>query len=765
MNKPTKAKTNFRRWLLALAVSPLLILTACGGGGGSDTTVTPVVAVRLSGTVAAGAPMIGQVTVKGSLGNSISAFIEADGSYDIDVSTLTAPFRLRAEGTVGGRNYRLHSYAEAADVNGNINITPFTDLIVANAAQQIAESYFDSTTPAEITSAALAAQEQALKNKLQNVFTALGISAAIDLLRSSFSADHTGLDAALDIIRIEIGTSANVATITNLIENTSIEDNYLDDDFDDVNPLSGSSALGTAVGDIQALTAKFGLLAAAFANGLPNPTTIENLFTTDFFDEDTPLAVWLTDITTDPSVVGLRFPSIVVSNLDSSAGTATVTFNVAINGIVDLEPVVWEARRDSTLGWQLRGDQRIAGVEFSFHCNDNDGNGGFAGACGVNTRFEDDDFTNNGSVAAGAPIASATVSIINGVNDTVKDVIYLGNNGQTGFAGEGNVWDEATGSYMGDYKGFGTGAGQIDPSIFAVGDFIEYKLYTQALDVSTPATPQIASGAIPIATYRDRLLFLPANSGKYPVATAATLSAISSFTQGDSLAIGWTLAPGTRNDEVLVEISDDLGNRVEAWVDTFGTTALTATFASALLDSAASSSAGLDPNAARYNLLVRIYAEDVLTGQAHSRDYNNVNIPGPGAVTPPPPTTLACNFESGWLDTANGGLGAPIVPKSFADFEATLADCGTAQAFGTADVAGFGFDDGAGEFTVFSPLGQAAGTEQSRGSGQFSGDGALIDFQWWIEPATCSGCTHSYLVQFSDYSLDIDLPVNFSLNP
>ena len=106
----------------------VLGISACGSSSNAPAAKT------LSGTAAAGAAIIGTVTVKGSLGNTKSELIEADGTYNVDVTGLTAPYRLRAQGTVGGRTYKLHSYAQEADIGGNVNITPFTDLIIANAA-------------------------------------------------------------------------------------------------------------------------------------------------------------------------------------------------------------------------------------------------------------------------------------------------------------------------------------------------------------------------------------------------------------------------------------------------------------------------------------------------------------------------------------------------------------------------------------------------------------------------------------------------------
>ena len=739
----------------------LLFVASCGGGGGggsSDASTTDATAsTSLKGTAAAGAPIIGTVTVKGSLGMSKSALIEADGTYDVDVTGLTAPYRLRAQGTVGGRTYKLHSYAEEADVGGNVNITPFTDLIVANAAGQVAAAFFDSNTPADLDPAEVEAQEDALQAKLQTIFTALGVDTAINLLNSTFSADHSGLDAALDVVRIEVDPDLQVATITNLLENTTVSDSLTDTE-DNTEVLDADpDTINAGVSDIQLIAGRFDALTAAFASGLPTQASIEDIFSADFYDEDEPRGPWLTDITTDPSLVGLAFGIVAVSDLDSTAGTATATVNVSLNGLVDPEPIIWLMGRDATLGWQIRGDQRIVDTYFSFHCNDNDGDGGFAGACGVNTQIWDEDFSNNGT--GNVAIASGKVSVIDGSDGTtVRDVIYLGTPAFSS-AGDVQVYNEGTEQYQGDYRGFGTGAGEIDFDIFAAGDIIQYELYTTDLDVSTPASPQV-TGTV-VATYTDTLIFAPSEVALYPTATAATLTAIDNFALGSDLTIAWTLADGTRNSEVLVQISDNAGNRLEIWDETFGTTGTSTTIDSAELDATAASNASLNGNAANYELLVRIYAEDEVTGQDHSRDYTATDL-----SIPPPPAALACHYESGWDDAADGGLGAPVNPNSFADYEESLATCASdgtpAQSFTAANIEGSSFDD-AGETTTFNALGGAAGTEADRGTGTVDDGVDTIVFNWYVEDATCSGCAHSYVVLYSDSTIDpVNIPAGVS---
>ena len=164
------------------AIVCALTLTACGGGGGGgDSSPRPATTQTLSGTAAAGAPVIGRVTVKDSAGTVRNTVVAADGSYTLDVSGLAPPFALRLEGTAGGRSYVLHSAATAADVNGTINITPLTDLIVANVARQVAANYFNTGNFGALTPTELNAAENTLQQRLQAVLTEAGVVATIDL--------------------------------------------------------------------------------------------------------------------------------------------------------------------------------------------------------------------------------------------------------------------------------------------------------------------------------------------------------------------------------------------------------------------------------------------------------------------------------------------------------------------------------------------------------------------------------------------------------
>lgn len=343
-------------------------LASCGGGGGGGGSTPPPTQQILSGTAAAGAPIIGHVVVKDSAGVTRTAQIDAAGGYTVDVTGLTPPFLLRAEGVAGGRSYVIHSAATNADVNGTINITPLTDLIVANIARQVAANYFDSGNFSTLSASELNTAEDALQQRLQAVLTDLGIAGSIDLLRSAFSTDHTGLDAALDVLRVSVDTATNTALITNVINNANIAD--------DLTLSSDSSLLdstGTASGlsDWEAIRARFASLEAAFSAGLPaadDPLLLAQFDQAGFLIDGDDLATFLGDITGNPGNVGVRFTSLSLVSLAPASvaqnGRAVVRLSIG-DRTNPYEDWVVTGLHDNTTGgtnWLLAGNQRIAEV-------------------------------------------------------------------------------------------------------------------------------------------------------------------------------------------------------------------------------------------------------------------------------------------------------------------------------------------------------------------------------------------------------------------
>ncbi|MBK5275600.1 MAG: hypothetical protein JJE30_11180 [Desulfuromonadales bacterium] len=197
----------------------LLFLAACGGGGGEGGGGAG--GVTVSGVAAAGAPLVGSVTIKDSSSpaKTKSATIVGDGSFSIDVSGLTPPFIIMATGTVGSTVHTLHSFANGA---GTANVNPFANLAVALASGGL--------DPATIYAAPSAGVMQTISSKLPVTITdiqtklggllALYDAAKIDPFLSNFIANHTGLDEVLDMVSIDL--TSGVITIRNKTTNAVV---------------------------------------------------------------------------------------------------------------------------------------------------------------------------------------------------------------------------------------------------------------------------------------------------------------------------------------------------------------------------------------------------------------------------------------------------------------------------------------------------------------------------------------------------------------
>lgn len=355
-----------RMLFLSSAVS---MLAACGGGESSGPgTSAPIAAVTISGTAAAGAPIIGQVTVKDANGVMRTTDIRSDGSYSISVSGLTAPFVFRAQGQVGGREVILVSAATSADVNGTINITPFTDLIVANMAGQLASSYFDSPDFAALTPDELNAAKTQLTQRLLPVLTSVGMEAGFDLLRSAFSADHTGIDAVLDVVRVTVDADTNTALIEDLVNGNSIVDD-LTSETDvtvidaPVVPISGVAT------DLDLIESRFATFNNLFATALPSPdnATLLGLFAADgsFLHNGQDAESFLYDITSDPEMLGSALISpAIVDYIDADTMKVGFVFREADG---DMEPAldgdnVFVMKKIEGI-WRVAGNQRPIDID------------------------------------------------------------------------------------------------------------------------------------------------------------------------------------------------------------------------------------------------------------------------------------------------------------------------------------------------------------------------------------------------------------------
>ncbi len=196
--------------LVAGAVA--VLFGGCGGGGGGGSSDAPPAPTpqTLSGTAAIGRPLArSPVYLKDAKGAMKSAYTDEGGKFSFDVTGLTAPFILRSQ------DEGLYSYAGEA---GTTNLTPFTTIITGIAAGDNPQKVYDTPRSLNIDQAM-----QALRDLLKPALKQLGVAETVDLMRTAFDANGTGLDAVIDAIRIAPPPSnSNVLTVTNAFTNTVI---------------------------------------------------------------------------------------------------------------------------------------------------------------------------------------------------------------------------------------------------------------------------------------------------------------------------------------------------------------------------------------------------------------------------------------------------------------------------------------------------------------------------------------------------------------
>ena len=204
--RPLIVSTSFS--LLAMAAAATL--TACGGGDDAVATPTAQAAatVTLSGTAATGAPMANAlVTASNAKGEQATVRTGTDGKFTITVADA-APYALSVTDASGKVWY---SYAPQSGV---ANITPLTTLALLDAnGQKPLADLIKGWASANLTADAVLASARKVNANLQSLMTSKGLDATkLNVFAAPFAADHTGLDALLDAMRVSFNCSASACS-------------------------------------------------------------------------------------------------------------------------------------------------------------------------------------------------------------------------------------------------------------------------------------------------------------------------------------------------------------------------------------------------------------------------------------------------------------------------------------------------------------------------------------------------------------------------
>ena len=279
--------TTCLRTLIALSLP--LVLATCGGGGSTVPGAAlappspPAISV-LTGVAAVGGPLSGVVTLRdaSTTPTTQTTATASDGSFSFNVTGLTPPFALRVTWSDANGDHAMYSLSNGA---GTANITPLTSLALRAAIGGADLASFFTSARVEALIAAGARMTDAV-NALQAAIAPLlqRFNAQGNMLTTHFTADHSGIDAALDAILVDFNaTPVTIATRTgglplfsapptNLAGGTFNAENL--DRLTTGGPMSGASLYATyCAGCHGALTssAKQGItlsrLQSAIANG------------------------------------------------------------------------------------------------------------------------------------------------------------------------------------------------------------------------------------------------------------------------------------------------------------------------------------------------------------------------------------------------------------------------------------------------------------------------------------------------------------------
>ncbi len=392
---------------MATAVFATLVLSACGGGGGGGAaggTGGGAAAggagatVSLTGLVAGGAPLIGSVSARDSLGTTFGPVqTSVTGTYNLDLSTGTAPFILQATGTVAGKPVTYYSSTSAN--SGQLNITPFTDMIVAQAANASPATIFTNCTSAVNCTLPPAIAMTTAQNNVQGSLAnllALFHAQGTDLMTGTFVAGavlgQSPIDVLLDSITVAPvnGTPGSFTLTAN--PNTTLPANTVLATLPAVAttaPLAINPALTpTIVSNINttalALTAiqtQLTIFQNRFATVLPaaNDPALVALFDASFMDNGDNSAAFLAQMTTssvysNPFPIGGTFSAPL--NIPSPDGafpndathqwfsTRVTTQGVGFSGVLRMLAV-----KNAAGTWLVAGNQRQVGVGATYQAS------------------------------------------------------------------------------------------------------------------------------------------------------------------------------------------------------------------------------------------------------------------------------------------------------------------------------------------------------------------------------------------------------------
>ncbi|MGY4831547.1 hypothetical protein ACVNIS_23455 [Sphaerotilaceae bacterium SBD11-9] len=216
---------------LSLAMASVGLVAACGGGGDSAPAPAPAPAgptqITLTGVVAKGAALAGAaVTAKCATGTG-DATASGTGTYTITIASGALPCVLEAVGTGADAGLELHSVASGTGTSATANITPVTELLVAQLTGQNPSDFMDAATASTLGTTVTTANLAGAKTEVIATLQAAGLDTSAltsaDMVSGTLQAGSgSGYDGVLDALSTALTTSnTTLATLTEVVATTA----------------------------------------------------------------------------------------------------------------------------------------------------------------------------------------------------------------------------------------------------------------------------------------------------------------------------------------------------------------------------------------------------------------------------------------------------------------------------------------------------------------------------------------------------------------
>ncbi|HEY0818769.1 MAG TPA: hypothetical protein VGD46_08335 [Rhizobacter sp.] len=218
-----------RHLSLVIAMATAGLLVACGGSPSSSTPSTGGTStLTLSGVVAKGAALAGaSVTATCAAGTVTPATTAGDGSYTLTVTSGTLPCVLEATGTGADAGLVLHSVATGTGSTATSNITPVTELLVAQLTGQDPAAFMAAADASTLNSTVTTSNIDTAKTEVIATLAAAGLDttalASADMVSGTLQAGTgAGYDGVLDALGEALTDSGTtLAQLTQTVVNTA----------------------------------------------------------------------------------------------------------------------------------------------------------------------------------------------------------------------------------------------------------------------------------------------------------------------------------------------------------------------------------------------------------------------------------------------------------------------------------------------------------------------------------------------------------------